>query len=169
MSAPMPTTKDTMNDDAAVLIEVFVAMREHGPVREQLPARSLGDNRYELLASPGLALNLARGDVVELRDPHAPATVLQRGGNFCIQVYADALAPQDVAALEAQVAKQLHGSLDGSYQGNLALTVPASAGMDGICQVFDAFTASTGVPWYFANIYRNIDDPGDETLLDWWQ
>lgn len=155
-------------DDGRIPIQVFVAMREHGPVCEELPARSLGDDRYELLSSPGLALNLARGDIVEIRDRAAPATVLRRGGNFCVQLYADELAPDEVAALERNVATQLHGSLDGLYGANLALTVPASAGMERICQVFDAFTERTGVAWYFANVYKNFDDVEDETLLDWW-
>jgi hypothetical protein len=137
-------------------------------VYEEVPAHDLGDGRYELASSPGLALNLARGDIVELTDPAAPATVLQRGGNFCIQIYADELSPPDVAELERNVGEQLGGTLDGIHEGNLALTVPAAAGMEQIVQVFDAYTARTGIAWYFANIYRNFDDVDDETLLDWW-
>ncbi|MDO8031945.1 hypothetical protein O3297_00825 [Janthinobacterium sp. SUN128] len=33
---------------------------------------------------------------------------------------------------------------------------------------FDAFREATGVEWYFANIYANLDDDNDETLLNWW-
>ena len=33
---------------------------------------------------------------------------------------------------------------------------------------FDAFRTATGVEWYFANIYVNLDDDDDETLLNWW-
>ncbi|WP_264158866.1 hypothetical protein [Pectobacterium versatile] len=40
--------------------------------------------------------------------------------------------------------------------------------MDKIADVFDAFREKTGVQWYFANIYKNIDDDEDETLLNWW-
>ncbi|QBQ39235.1 DUF4265 domain-containing protein [Pseudoduganella plicata] len=144
-------------------------MREHGPVCEQVPARDLGGDRYELLSSPGLALNLARGDIVAIGDPAAPATVLQRGGNFCIQIYADELSPPAVAELEKDVGAQLGGTLDGIHGGNLALTVPAAAGIGHIARVFDAYTARTGIAWYFANIYRNFEDVDDETLLDWWQ
>lgn len=155
-----------MEDDE--LIKVFVAMRDNGPVSEELPARRVGPSRYELLASPGLALNLARGDIIEITAPDMPATVIERGGNFCIQIYADEIAPQDLQALEQEVGSQLQGTIDGMYRGNLALTVPASAGMDKICQVFDAFTERTGVQWYFANVYKNFEDVNDETLLNWW-
>jgi len=151
------------------LIALFVAMREHGPVCEEVPARDLGDDRYELLSSPGLALNLARGDIVEIGNPAAPATVIQRGGNFCIQIYADELSAPDVAELESNVAEQLGGTLDGIHEGNLALTVPAAAGMEHIVRVFDAYTDKSGIAWYFANIYRNFEDVDDDTLLDWWQ
>jgi hypothetical protein len=155
-------------NDASTLIQVFVAMREHGPIHEELPARSMGENRYELLASPGLALNLARGDIVEIRNRDEPATVIRRGGNFCVQIYTDALAPADLDALEKEVGQRLQGGLDGAYRGNLALTVPARAGMENICQVFDAFSQKTGIEWYFANVYKHFDDVHDETLLDWW-
>ncbi|QCP14937.1 DUF4265 domain-containing protein [Pseudoduganella umbonata] len=158
-----------MDEDGTTLVALFVAMREDGPVCEEIPANSLGEDRYELLSSPGLALNLARGDIVEIKNATAPATVVQRGGNFCIQVYADELAAGHVDELEKNVGEKLHGTLDGSYRGSLALSVPASAGMATICQVFDAFTAKTGVQWYFANVYKNFDDVDDETLLDWWQ
>ncbi|MGE8366140.1 MULTISPECIES: hypothetical protein [Cupriavidus] len=40
--------------------------------------------------------------------------------------------------------------------------------MDRIGDVFDRFREQTGIQWYYANIYRNIYDPEDETLLDWW-
>ncbi|GGY69094.1 DUF4265 domain-containing protein [Pseudoduganella albidiflava] len=158
-----------VDEDGTTLIALFVAMRENGPVCEEIPAQSLGGNQYELLSSPGLALNLARGDIVEIKSGTAPATVVRRGGNFCIQIYADELAAAHVAELRENVGEKLHGTLDGSYRGNLALSVPASAGMASICEVFDGFTARTGVPWYFANVYKNFDDAEDETLLDWWQ
>nr|WP_232461863.1 DUF4265 domain-containing protein [Burkholderia ubonensis] len=45
-----------------------------------------GDGSYELLSSPGLTLNLAKGDRVRIDDTERPAAVLTRGGNFCIQI-----------------------------------------------------------------------------------
>lgn len=156
-------------DDEQILIEVLVAQRPNGPVFESIPARRHGPDRYQLLSSPGLALNLARGDIIEIVDPHAPASVVERGGNFCVQIYADALSAEDIERLERSVDAELRGTLDGIHGGNLALSIPADAGMARIAAVFDAFTRHTGVQWYFANVYKNFDDIDDDTLLDWWQ
>jgi hypothetical protein len=30
------------------------------------------------------------------------------------------------------------------------------------------FRDRTGIQWYYANIYQNLDDDDDETLLNWW-
>ncbi|MEI7251924.1 DUF4265 domain-containing protein [Pectobacterium versatile] len=150
-----------------MLVHVYVADND-GPTFEVLPVREIEKDTYELLSSPGLALNLARGDIFRIQDKHAHPEVLQRGGNFCIHIYADYLPPEDITRLEHDVVSQLNGTLDGVYQANLTLAVPARNGMDKIADVFDAFREKTGVQWYFANIYKNIDDDEDETLLNWW-
>jgi hypothetical protein len=85
-----------------VLISVYMA-DDDGAVREELLARKIGEDTYELLSSPGLAQNLARGDIVSIKDKNAPAEVLKRGGNFCIQIYADYISPEDVTTLENDV------------------------------------------------------------------
>ncbi|WP_254615876.1 DUF4265 domain-containing protein [Cupriavidus basilensis] len=101
--------------------------------------------------------------------PGAPDEVLSRGGDFCIQIYEDDDIPQVcLARLEKEVQAELDGSLDGIHGGNLSLTIPSKNGMDRIRDVFDRFRDQTGIQWYYANIYRNLDDPDDETLLDWW-
>lgn len=150
------------------LIRVYAGRNYAGAVYEELRARPVGDGSYELLSSPGLTLNLAKGDRVRIDDAEQPAVVLARGGNFCIQIYADQIAQADVDTLERQVCQKLHGSLDGGDGGNLALSVPATNGLHAINRFFDAFKARTGIEWYFANIYKNFEDPSDETLLDWW-
>lgn len=150
------------------LIKVYAGRNDAGPVYEELPARPIEDGSYELLSSPGLTLNLAKGDRVRVDDAEQPAVVLARGGNFCIQIYADQIAQVDVDTLERQVRQELHGSLDGVNGGNLALSVPAANGLDHINRFFDAFKARTRIEWYFANVYKNFEDPSDETLLDWW-
>ena len=33
---------------------------------------------------------------------------------------------------------------------------------------FNRFRETTGIEWYYANIYKNLDDTDDETLLNWW-
>lgn len=158
-----------MDDRSApVLIRVFVT-NDDGPVFEELPARRVAEDSYELLSSPGLALNLARGDVISIKDKNAHAEVLKRGGNFCIHIYADYISPEDLTGLEGDVGLELGGTLDGVREGNLSLAVPAINGMDKINGFFDRFRGKTGIQWYYANIYKNLDDDGDETLLNWWR
>ncbi|NHB07379.1 DUF4265 domain-containing protein [Burkholderia cepacia] len=150
------------------LIHVYAGSSGDAPVHEELPARQIEPGIYELLVSPGLALNLAKGDLVRIDDPDRPATVLKRGGNYCIQIYGDAIPDHEIDRLASEVESELSGTLDGRYGGSLALSVPSGAGGERIRTVFDGFTARTGLAWYYANIYRNFEDPDDETLLDWW-
>lgn len=149
-------------------IRVLAGENESGPVFESLPARQIDEHIYELLASPGLTLNLARGDIVNIENPMAPAQVLKRGGNFCIHIYADEVPQAAVEQLADAVQAQLGGTLDGQYEGNLTFSVPSRHGLYNINRPFDAFREATGIEWYFANIYVNLDDDDDETLLNWW-
>ncbi|WP_208491909.1 DUF4265 domain-containing protein [Pseudomonas allokribbensis] len=151
-----------------VHIKVFAGSHSDGPVYEELPARHVGATAYELLSSPGLALNMARGDVISIKNKNTHAVVLERGGNFCIHIYADSIRAADIAELEVDVLRELGGTLDGVFEGNLSLAVPASNGMNKINEVFDRFRDRTGIQWYYANIYQNLDDDDDETLLNWW-
>lgn len=73
-----------------------------------------------------------------------------------------------IAALENDVIRELNGTLDGVCQGTLALAVPAKNGMENINRFFDGFREKTGIQWYYANVYKNLDDDEDETLLNWW-
>ena len=114
-----------------VLIQVYMA-DDDGAVREELLARQIDQDTYELLSSPGLAQNLARGDIVSIKDRNAPAVVLKRGGNFCIQIYADYISPEAITALEHAVVRELNGTLDGICEGSLSLAVPAKNGMERI-------------------------------------
>ncbi|MEI7352096.1 DUF4265 domain-containing protein [Pectobacterium parmentieri] len=122
-----------------MLVHIYVANNDDGPVFEQLPVREIEKETYELLSSPGLALNLARGDIFRIKDKHTHPEVLKRGGNFCIHIYADELPPEDITRLEDEVLSQLNGTLDGIFEGNLTLAVPARNGMDKIADVLDAF------------------------------
>ncbi|WP_213941370.1 DUF4265 domain-containing protein [Pseudomonas sp. dw_612] len=150
-----------------VLIQVYMA-DDDGAVREELLARQIDQDTYELLSSPGLAQNLARGDIISIKNKNAPAELLKRGGNFCIQIYADYIPPEDITALENDVIREFDGTLDGVFEGNLSLAVPAKNGMEIINEFFDRFREKTGIQWYYANVYKNLDDDDDETLLYWW-
>lgn len=152
---------------STVLIQVYMA-DDDGAVREELLARQIDQDTYELLSSPGLAQNLARGDIVSIKNKNAPAEVLKRGGNFCIQIYAEHIPPEAITSLENAVIRELNGTLDGVFEGNLSLAIPSKNGMDKINKFFDRFREKTGIQWYYANVYKNLDDDEDETLLYWW-
>ncbi|WP_347902935.1 DUF4265 domain-containing protein [Pseudomonas purpurea] len=156
------------NEYQEVVIKVVAGENSRGLVYEPLHARRIDDDVYQLLYSPGLTLNLAKGDIISIKNKEAPAEVLKRGGNFCIHIYADHLDQEHITALEADVVTELDGMLDGRYKGNLTLSVPAKNGMDKIAEFFGRFRETTGIEWYYANIYKNLDDEDDETLLNWW-
>lgn len=149
------------------VIRVFVSSKK-SPVYEELPALRKGEHVYELLSSPGLALNLARGDLISIEDPDSPAVVIKRGGNFCINLYAEHIDADTISRLEAEVNNSLGGTLDGVYRGNLAFSVPARSGRDRIREVFNKFKGEAGIEWYYSNIYKNFNDLDGDTLLDWW-
>ncbi|NIF19974.1 DUF4265 domain-containing protein [Pantoea sp. Cy-639] len=152
--------------DRVSLIKVFVSDR--GPVYEELPAIKKGDDIYELLSSPGLALNLARGDLISIKNLNSPALVLKRGGNFCINIYAEGLESGKLKKLEKDVNDLLSGTLDGLRGGNLAFSVPSKSGISNIQALFNKFKEETGVDWYYSNIYKNFENLDDDTLLNWW-
>lgn len=148
-----------------ILINVYAGTCNDNVVYEELPAVFIGNKKYELLASPGLALDLAKGDIIDITENHLPAKVLSRGGNFCIQIYDT--EHNHIPILEKLVS-ELGGSIDGINNGNLAISVPATAGLDKINALFDSFTNLTNIQWFVGNKYKNPEDPSDETLLDWW-
>jgi hypothetical protein len=158
-----------MGDDCSeVGIELYAGSNAEGPVYEPVHARKIDEDVYELCSSPGLALNMAIGDIISIKNKDAPAVVLKRGGNFCIHIYSKFIPEEDIAELAEEVQNSLGGTLDGRYKCNLSLNVPSKAGMDRINMFFNRFTELTGVQWYYANIYKNLDDLEDETLLYWW-
>lgn len=155
-------------DDIYKLIHVYAGQSEGSPIHEELPALVIGDDVYQLLASPGLALNLAKGDLVKIIDSNKPAEVVQRGGNFCIQAYGVNISDASVKVIEDSLRRDLQGSLDGLNDGNLSFSVPAAMAMDRINAFFDALVKEFDGQWFYSNIYKNFEDPDDQTLDAWW-
>lgn len=152
----------------AELIHVYAGISDGKVIYEEIPAKKLQGNLYQLLSSPGLALNMAKDDVIDVTEKSMPAKIVKRGGNFCIQIYSESLPENSINLLALNVKNKLGGSLDGSYMGNLAFSVPSKSGIEKIKDVFDGFTKETGVEWYFCNIYRNFENLDDDQLLNWW-
>ncbi|RQT84250.1 hypothetical protein [Burkholderia cepacia] len=69
---------DELRDRDFDVVYVYAGRSDDGPVHEELPACEVEPGVCALLASPGLALHLARGDVIRIDDPDRPTTVLRR-------------------------------------------------------------------------------------------
>jgi hypothetical protein len=149
------------------IILVYAGQNDSGPVFEELPAIHIEGNAYKLLRSPGLALNLAKGDIIQLSDNPEPAKVLKRGGNFCVQMYDFSIENRDY--IIRIVRDKLAASLDGMKDGNLSFSISSSNSMAKINRVFDAIKSETGIEWYYSNIYKHPDNPNDDSLLNWWE
>lgn len=151
------------------LIKIYAGKSNGDVIYEELPALRIDEKTYQLLSSPGLALNLAKNDIIEIEDVNKPVKVRKRGGNFCIQIYSENLTENAIFDIKIAVEEKLNGTLDGSYMGNLSFSIPAQAGTENIKNVFDDFSRRNNVDWYYCNIYKNPENLEDEELLDWWQ
>ena len=129
-----------MEDKPVHIVRVFAGLSDGKPVHEELPAYKNSYGEYELLSSPGLALNLAKGDIVDLTFADKPAKILKRGGNFCIQIYGAEFSVENLEEFEESIATVLSGSVDGIYKGNLAISIPSGVGLEKINKFFDHFT-----------------------------
>jgi hypothetical protein len=132
------------------------------PVYEQVTAEALPDGRFRLLASPGLALGTAAGDVIEVADDGTPL-VVKRGGNLALQVF----APDDVADALWMLLRPLGGRLDGRIHDTLSVfTLPGDTGFAKIEHLLDAVVARhADVEW----LYGNVFDVDGVTPLGWWR
>lgn len=139
-------------------------------VLESVPAVQLEEPRtFRLLASPGLVEGVAAEDVVRVGDGGS-ITVLSRGGNLAVWVFAKGLADAAYAPLEAEV-RELGGYLDGGSDDSVGalrvFTIPVAAGFPAVEAAFNSFVAENpDAEWYFGNVY----DPADGvTPLGWWE
>lgn len=149
------------------LIEIFAGRTTAGePVREELPAQAVGDGTYELLASPGVASNVAKGDVIRVLDANGSIEIIRRGGNVCVQTYFSSyLENNDRQEIEANFLTELTGSVDGDSDGNMCFSIPVSVGFSKIEDFFNNLANKYfQVSWSYGNVY------GDDgvTPLNWW-
>jgi hypothetical protein len=138
------------------------------PAYEELPVEERAPGEFLLLASPGLVLGIAAGDVIRL-SPAKKAQVIERGGNLCIQIFSE----KPVSTLEPVVTKSLAalgGRLDAKHASKngyeLVYTIHVDAGFAAVESALDEVVARFGeATWYFGNVY----DPSDGvTPLNWW-
>jgi len=153
---------------------VKIAVRDASPPgAEEVPARWLGADEWQLVRSPLYAIGVASGDVIKSLDAETGAfEVVTRGGNVCVHFYlAESDADDAAATVEAgevisgRISK-LGGSMDGSTPGLLAFTVPANVGFADIERAFGrAAERFPGAQWQYANVY----DPVSGQPLGWWE
>ncbi|MDR1911939.1 MAG: DUF4265 domain-containing protein [Helicobacteraceae bacterium] len=159
-----------MEDQKVDFALVYAGKKSGGEaVFEKIPATRIAKNVYKLTSSPGLALNLAKGDLIKIYEGERSAKVLKRGGLFCVHIYEEYIDEKIIERLEKGVKDELRGSLDGVCGGALSFSIPAIVGMEKINKFFNQFKSETGIDWYYTNIYKNLDDLTDDTLLDWWK
>ena len=136
------------------------------PFYESILVDVLGENRYRVVASPGLAEGMAAGDEIELA-PDEPLgyRILRRGGNISVQFYWNGDLKKCLREMEPK-ARAIGGRVDGESPGLLVFTLPASAGFPAIEKIFyDAQKQYPECRWMYGNVY----DPADgETPLNWW-
>lgn len=149
------------------LIEIFAGSAASGDVvREELPARKISDGVYELLASPGLALHVAKGDIIRISSSATPVEIVRRGGNLCVQIYAENdLPPDERKQIDSAFHLALPGSVDGETDKNMCFSIPVSVGFNAVEHFFNDLSARLGnISWYYGNVY------GEDgvTPLNWW-
>ncbi len=136
-------------------------------VRESLLVDELAENLFKLMASPGLVLGLAKGDVFKIEEGTKPVLV-QRGGNLAIQVYKKSVVASRHAHFEELILESLTtASLDGITDQQLVFTIPISEGFSQIENVFNsAVSQCPEYEWYYGNVYDPVDGV---TPLNWWK
>jgi hypothetical protein len=93
-------------------------------------------------------------------------TVIERGGNISLQIF----ATERLDELEASARGALHrigGTLDGRSSKELVFTVPVSAGFPAIEAAMNGLKAEfPRADWYYGNVYDPVDGV---TPLNWWK
>ncbi|MDH3753153.1 MAG: DUF4265 domain-containing protein [Acidimicrobiia bacterium] len=131
-----------------------VDLEPHGmPGRfEQLWARQLGQDRFELCCIPFFIYGAALGDVVATGETPGGFEVIEHSGRRCIRVafengpIDDALHETFHAALVgARVAVEFH------QPGYAAIDIPTEADIGRVVDAIRPFTESNGAVWEFAD------------------
>ncbi len=133
------------------------------PAYEPVHVESLGEKRFTVLFTPGLAYGVAADDVLEVEDDGS-YEVLTRGRNIAVRVFTEQPATEIEDELTARVQTELRGRLDGKMRRGLAYTIPIETGFQSIQTLFNELVARTpGAIWEYGNVYAENGAP-----IGWW-
>jgi hypothetical protein len=146
-----------------IALNLLAGKKKSGqPVHEEVLVDRLSPGRYRIVASPGLVLGVAAGDVIETIGDEGGFRVVSRGGNLAIQLFGDnCLVDEHLHELSG-----LSHAIDGRAQNLTVLTVPVRLGFARVEAALNDFCLRhPGIKWYYGNVY----DPTDGvTPLNWW-
>ena len=138
---------------------------------DEVLAEPIDQERYRVLRTPPLTLEIAAGDTIQVTDrSRGRFEVLDRGGNLGVQLFLAAAGPDAAPAIDVELTPAvvgLGGRLDDRVEDRIVVyTVPVTAGFDAVQTVLNEFVGRhPGAEWYYANVY----DPEDGvTPLNWW-
>lgn len=177
----MPVIEEALNREALVLnaeaaehtmadqtdvttILIFAGRKRSGEiVHEEIPVQHTSGGNYVVLASPGLAQGVAKGDLIQITDGSGKFSVLERGRNVCVQIF----CKNGLAALEkARSSLDGWGIIDGAETEIIVVTFPVDLGFAKIESVVNEICSAIGADgWQYGNIYAEDDD---ESPLNWW-
>lgn len=130
-------------------------------VFEEVLVDELSPGVYEIIATPGMVLGIASGDIVST-DESGEYEVVRRGGNLAVHIYGDnCLVDNHLRDLN-----HISPKVDGRAPNLTVLTIPLNKGFENIESTLESFCRSHhGLRWYYANVYDPIDGVSP---LNWW-
>ncbi|WP_263147990.1 DUF4265 domain-containing protein [Pseudomonas sp. RIT-PI-AD] len=154
-----------MDVDNAETLNIYAEKASNGRIlREEVLVKKLATGDYLLLASPGIVLNLAKGDRFRVLDECAPVKVL-RAGNICVQFFSDGIIADAIQVIKKVVVEKLNGTVDGYTERSIVITVSVELGFAKIESVVNELANKYNLEWYYGNVYEMEDGV---TPLNWW-
>lgn len=153
-----------MTSNSNSTVRLLAAKKTSGePVFEQVLVEALeGFGEFRLIATPGLVLGVAAGDILKVDHGTGLFEIVSRGGNLSVHLYGsksacDLLLPK----IEA-----LGGRLDGHTSNLWIFTLPAAGGFTELEKILNfVIEKHPEAEWYYGNVY---DERDGVTPLNWW-
>jgi len=123
-------------------------------VHEEVRVNALDGKRFVVLQSPGLVLDLAAHDIIDV-DEKGEFVLVRRGGNVAIQVFCEG-EETNVARHLGCVLGSIGGRVDGVGDGVVVVTVPARSGFHRLEEAMNAVVVRfPDAKWFYGNVYED--------------